>query len=108
MKNYRGTLLGSVLAGLFVTLAHASPPTVNPEQVDMDISTTTTIMKEKSKRSTQGQAAAGEPGAAKDSGCGQVNIANNDKKSNSGIGSMMAKPQTVIITGPVVNMANCK
>ena len=108
MKNPAKFVLASAAACLFIASAHASPPTVNPEPMDLDAATNATIFKEKSKRNTSGQAAAGEPGGAKDSGCGQVNINNNDKKSNSGIKDMFGKQQTTIITGPVINMANCK
>lgn len=46
------------------------------------------------------------PGAKGD--CGSVNINSNDKKSNSGIKDMFGKQSTTIVTGPVINMANCK
>ncbi len=90
------------------TLAHASPPTVNPEQMDLDPDIQAKIMKEKSKRNTQGDAAAGGPGGSSSKDCGTVNINSSDKKSNSGIKDMFGKQSTTIITGPVINMANCK
>ena len=40
--------------------------------------------------------------------CGNVNINSNDNKSNSGIKDMFGKQTTTIVTGPVINMANCK
>jgi len=85
--------------------AHGSPPTVNPEQMDLDPDITAKILKEKSKRVTT-PAAGGGDSASKD--CGSVNIASNEKKSNSGIGQMLSKPTTVIVTGDVINMAKCK
>ena len=108
MKNSMRSVIGSALGLVFIASVHASPPTVNAEPMDLDPATNATIMKEKSKRNTMGQAAAGEPGGAKDSGCGQVNINSNEKKSNSGIKDMFGKQQTTIVTGPVINMANCK
>ena len=89
-------------------LAHASPPTVNPEQMDLDMDMTAKIMKEKSKRNTSGEAAAGSPGTSSSKDCGTVNINSTDKKSNSGIAGIMGNKSTTIITGPVINMANCK
>ena len=50
----------------------------------------------------------GEQGSGGGGGCGTVNINSNDKKSNSGIKDMFGKQSTTIVTGPVINMANCK
>jgi len=99
--------LGLAVSAVFA-LAHASPPTVNPEQMDLDPDIQAKIMKEKSKRNTQGDAAAGSPGGSSSKDCGTVNINSTDKKSNSGIKDMFGKQSTTIITGPVINMANCK
>ena len=102
------SLIGSAIVCLFAAAAHASPPTVNPEPMDLDAETNAKIFKEKSKRNTMGEAGGGQAGGAKDSGCGQVNINSNEKKSNSGLKDMFGKQQTTIVTGPVINMANCK
>ena len=108
MKMSARTLLIAMVAGFFAVAAHASPPTVNPEPMDLDSSTNATIMKEKSKRRNMEQAGGGDGSSSSSSNCGQVNINNNDKKSNSGLKDMFGKTQTTIVTGPVINMANCK
>jgi hypothetical protein len=107
MKTLIRSAAGLAMLSLFA-IAHASPPTVNPEQMDLDPDITAKILKEKSKRNTSGDAAAGTPGSSSSKDCGTVNINNNDKKSNSGIKDMFGKQSTTIITGPVINMANCK
>ena len=96
--------LGIAAFSIFAS-AQSAPPVVNPEQMDLDPDILAKINKEKSKRDSSALASGGS-GSSKD--CGTVNINSNEKKSNSGIGSMIAKPTTTIITGPVINMANCK
>ena len=102
------TLTIALVAGFLAIAAQASPPTVNPEPMDLDSSTNATIMKEKSKRRNMEVTGGGGDGSSGSSNCGQVNINSNEKKSNSGIKDMFGKTQTTIITGPVINMANCK
>lgn len=109
MKSFRRSAAALAMLALF-GIAYASPPTVNPEQMDLDPDMMAKIMKEKSKRSSVGEAgggAIGESASSKDD-CGSVNINNNDKKSNSGIGNIMGKTTTTIVTGPIINMAKCK
>ena len=109
MKPLVRSAAGFVMLSLFA-LAYASPPTVNPEQMDIDPDMQAKIMKEKSKRSSVGEAgggAVGEKGGGKDD-CGSVNINSNEKKSNSGIGQIMGKSTTTIVTGSIINMAKCK
>lgn len=90
----------------------ASPPTANAEAPDMDMDITAKIMKEKSKRSSiadgmkQGRDKESSSGSSSD--CGSINIGNSAPKSNSGIREMFGKQNTTIITGPVINMPNCK
>ena len=102
---------GLALASLFA-LAHASPPSVNPEQMDLDPDITAKILKEKARQNKSGTPAGNSSGGGgNSSNCGQVNIGNSnsgDKKSISGIGDMFGKTTTVVVTGPVVNTANCK
>jgi hypothetical protein len=95
-------------AAVTAATVHAGPPTVNPEQMDMGVEVSAKIGKEKSKKSSlaDGMKAGREPGSNGD--CGNVNINSNDKKSNSGIKDMFGKQSTTIVTGPVINMANCK
>ena len=107
MKAFIRYAAGVALCSLFAVV-HASPPSVNPEQMDLDPDIMAKIFKEKSKRNTSGQAAAGSPGGSGSKDCGTVNIASNEKKSNSGIGNIMGKQTTVVVTGDVINMANCK
>ena len=102
-----------LLASLMFATAHGSPPTVNAEPMDLDPDIAAKIGKEKSKRSTiaEGMKEGRIPGSSSSKDCGTVNIASGgdkDKKSNSGIREMMGTQQTTIVTGPVINMANCK
>jgi hypothetical protein len=107
MKPLIPSATGLVL-GLLFALAHASPPTVNPEAPDLDPETTAKIMKEKAKRNPSAQPAGNSVGGAANSSpdCGTVNIGNTDKKGP--IGNIMGGPTTVIITGDVINTAKCK
>lgn len=91
--------------------AHAAPPVVNPEPLDLDPDITAKLLKEKSKRSTiaDGMRSGRSASAGGSSECGTVNInSNNNSKSNSGIREMFGKQSTTIVTGPVINAANCK
>jgi predicted ATPase len=101
-----------VTAGLafWAAAAMASPPTVNPEPMNLEVETLATIGKEKSKKSTiaEGIAASTDRKNQQNQGCGNVNINSQDNKSNSGIKDMFGKQSTTIVTGPVINMANCK
>jgi hypothetical protein len=109
MKTLIRSASGLAILSLFV-IAHASPPTVNPEQMDLDVDITAKILKEKSRRNSVGEAG-GSDVASSSKDCGSVNINssnNNDKKSISGIKDMFGKQSTTIVTGPVINMANCK
>jgi hypothetical protein len=98
-------------AALIFAFAHAAPPTVNPEAPDLDPDISAKILKEKAKRNP-GATPAGNSGGSNSSssGCGQVNINSNDnsKKKISGIGDIMGNKSTTIVTGDVINMANCK
>ena len=114
MKNARIGMVGLSAVLAFSMAFAASPPSVNAEQMDLDVDILAKITKEKSKGSTisdgmmQGRDSSGAASGSK-SGCGNVNInSNTDKKSNSGIKEMFGKQSTTIVTGPVINMANCK
>ncbi len=98
---------GLAILSLFA-IAHAGPPTVNPEQMDLDPDITAKILKEKSRRNSTGEAGGSSVPGSSSKDCGTVNINSSDKKSNSGIKDMFGKPSTTIVTGPVINMANCK
>ncbi len=102
--------MAGLLAALSFALAHAaSPPTVNAEQMDMDADILAKIGKEKSKKTSIADGIKASTNEGGSSDCGSVNInSNNDKKSNSGIKEMFGKQSTTIVTGPVINMANCK
>lgn len=95
---------------LFSSVVLASPPTANPEPPDMDMDITAKIMKEKSRRGTIADGMKqGRDGGSSGGECGSINInSNNAPKSNSGIREMFGKQNTTIITGPVINMPNCK
>ena len=99
-------------AAAFVLLAGpalAGPPVVDPDAPDMGVDITAKIVLEKSKPSIMMQEAGsgGSGGGSGSSNCGSVNINSSDSKSNSGIKDMFGKQNTTIITGPVINMANC-
>jgi len=103
----------AVLAALVFSSVQASPPAVNPEGPSLEAETVATITKEKSKKSTiaEGVAASTDRKKQGSQDCGSVNInsnSNQDRKSVSGIKDMFGKQSTTIVTGPVINMANCK
>jgi hypothetical protein len=105
----------SVAAFCLLAPVHAAPPSVNPEPMDLDVETQATISKEKSKRNNftiaDGVKASQDQGSSGSNPCGSVNInsqQSNDKKSLSGISDMFGKQSTTVVTGPVINMANCK
>lgn len=101
------TLLAGMVAIFVVSAGHAAPPSVNAEPMDVEADTLATISKEKAKqRRSAGKKTESGPNASSE--CGNVNINSNDNKSNSGIKDMFGKKSTTIVTGPVINMANCK
>ena len=103
MKLMMKLALGCVAVGLF-GIVHAGPPVANPEPMDLDPEMSAKLYKEKSKRDSS---LIGKPATSAE--CGSVNInSNNEKKSNSGIGNIMGRSNTTIVTGPVINTANCK
>jgi hypothetical protein len=101
-----------LMASLMFATAHGSPPTVNAEPMDLGADITAKIVKEKSKHSTLAEGMKQGQGSDSSNPCGTVNINSSgnpsDQKSNSGIKEMFGKQQTTIVTGPVINMANCK
>lgn len=107
MKNtlHAATLLAALMTG---TSSLAAPPVVNPEGMEVGADINAKIGMEKAKRNST-TSAMGPGGQGKGGGdCGSVNINSNDSKSNSGIKGMFGKQSTTIVTGPVINMANCK
>ena len=85
-------------------------PIPNPEPPDLDVDIAAKIHKEKSKTSTI--AAGMKQGRTPDGNVGgdcSINInSNNAPQSNSGIREMFGEQSTTIVTGPVINTANCK
>lgn len=79
------------------------------EILDIDDDLRAEMQKEKLKQSRAAQANDGGNGGDQN-GCGQVDIGNsgNAAGGNSAIQKINPKDQTVIVTGPVINMANCK
>jgi hypothetical protein len=99
-----------LFAASFLVAAHAAPPVVSPEPMDLDADLNAKIMMEKARRGGN-LVPAGNGQSSSSSNCGQVNInsnQNSDKKSISGLQDMFGKQSTTIVTGPVINMANCK
>lgn len=99
------------VAAMLAVPVFAAPPSVNPEQMDLDADINAKIGKEKAKKSGISSIKAKDGGdSASDGkgGCGNVNINSNQQKSNSGIKDMFGKQTTTIVTGPVINMASCK
>jgi len=95
--------------GAGIALAGGAP-IPNPEAPDLDVEIAAKLHMEKSKTSTiadgmkQGRGPDGMVG-----GDCSINInSNNAPKSNSGIREMFGKQSTTIVTGPVINTANCK
>lgn len=102
-------LAGGLTALLLTTAAYAAPPSVNPEPMDIEADTMATIGREKAKQRRGMYNKDSDSKSSSGSGeCGNININSNETKSNSGIKDMFGKKSTTIITGPVINMANCK
>ena len=97
-----------LVAALFFAAAHAAPPQVNAEPMDLDADISAKIFKEKARQRSAGNDSGGSTPTGSSSECGTVNINSNDKKSNSGLKDMFGKQSTTIVTGPVINMAKCK
>ncbi len=110
MKNACIFAVALSIASMSGALFAGPPPVVNPEQMDMGADITAKIGKEKSKKSSMAHSmkSGNGSGSGGSADCGVVNINSNDKKNNSGIKDMFGKQSTTIVTGPVINMANCK
>jgi len=100
-----GPALVAALALVFSAAAGA-------QAVDLDAATQAKIAKEKAKARGYEQAK-GTAGAAdktvvtgKDGDC-SINVGNVDA-SKSGPGKMTPRENTVVITGPVINLGKCK
>lgn len=89
----------------------AGPSVPNPE-LDLSPDLLSKLLKEKSRQSSIAdgiKASTDRGGSGSSSECGTVNInSNNSNQSVSGIKQMFGKQSTTIITGPVINAANCK
>lgn len=92
--------------------ALAAPVMAGAQAVDLDAATQAKIAKEKAKARGMEQAK-GTAGAAdktvvtgKDGDC-SINVGNVDA-SKSGPGKMAPRENTVVITGPVINLGKCK
>jgi hypothetical protein len=112
MNTFARCALATAMGVLFA-VAHAAPapPVPNPESTDLDAELNAKIMKEKAKSRQTSRIPAGNGGPGGSNNCGQVNInsaSSNDKKSIGGLSDMFGKQSTTVITGPVINMANCK
>jgi len=95
-----------------IAAALAFTAAAGAQGVDLDAATQAKIAKEKAKARGYEQAK-GTAGAAdktvvtgKDGNC-SVNIGNIDA-SKSGPGKMAPRENTVVITGPVINLGKCK
>ena len=112
MKNSLKIVCGFAAALVFAAAQAVSPPSVSPEQMELDVDITAKILKEKAKRNPGTQQMGNSSGGGGNSGnCGNVNINSSDpkdKKSSGGIKEMMGNKSTTVVLGPVINMANCK
>jgi hypothetical protein len=104
----RSSLVPQVLALCLLAAylpAHAQSR-ASAEAVDMDEKDRALVAKEglKQKRDSQG-GKGGKKGS--NSQCGQVDIG-NDSSSKKGSAAIADRQKTVIITGNVINTANCK
>ena len=109
-RSYSTCAAAAIAAALLFAAAHAAPPQVNAEPMDLDADINAKIFKEKARQASRNSQSGGSGDVAggSSSDCGSVNINSNDKKSNSGIKDMFGKQSTTIVTGPVINMAKCK
>lgn len=103
MRRWWQVVAGAIVVGLS---APASGATAEPMDIDVDLAAKIAREKAKVKRDQQADSQPGNADAnAAD--CGSVNIGNVSNDNNR-IGAV-PKTNTVVITGPVINMGNkCK
>ena len=111
MNTSLKAVCGFAAALVFAAAQAVSPPSVSPEQMELDVDITAKILKEKAKRNPGAMQAGNSGGGSGSSNCGSVNINSTDpkdKKSAGGIKDIMGNKSTTVVLGPVINMANCK
>jgi hypothetical protein len=112
MKKTGYGMAAGLLASLMYATAHGSPPTVNAEPMDLTPDISAKIGMEKSKHSTIADGMKQGQGSSSSNPCGTVNVASGSSgasnKPSDSIKEMFGKQQTTIVTGPIINMANCK
>jgi hypothetical protein len=101
-----------VLALFTATAAWGAGASIPNPESDLDAEMSAKLFKERAAQNVQNNAlkSGTAGGAATDSNaCGNVNInSNNQAKNNSGLKDMFGKESVTIITGPVINAANCR
>ncbi|MDR2690669.1 MAG: hypothetical protein LBB76_13070 [Azoarcus sp.] len=92
------------------TAVQAADANVPSPEFNLEPELAAKLFKERARQKTTDGATAEDYGATSGNDpCGNVVInSNNQAKSNSGIGGMFGKESVTIITGPVINAANCK
>jgi hypothetical protein len=113
MKKTGCGMVAGLLVSLMYATAHGSPPTVNAEPMDLTPDISAKIGMEKSKHSTIADGMKqGQGSSSSNPNCGTVNVASGSSgagnKPSDSIKEMFGKQQTTIVTGPIINMANCK
>ena len=77
------------------------------ETLDMEDKDRALVAKESVKQRRDSKANAGKSGGGSNAQCGSVDIG-NDSKDKKGSSQIAERQKTVIVTGNVINTANCK
>ncbi|MDR1463204.1 MAG: hypothetical protein LBI68_08745 [Azoarcus sp.] len=98
---------------LFTATAAWSASVPNPES-NLDAEMSAMLLKAKAsqgamQRSISSKNSDSADATADSDACGNVNInSNNQAQDNSGLKDMFGKESVTIVTGPVINAANCR
>jgi hypothetical protein len=102
----------SVLALFTATAAWGAGASIPNPESDLDAELSAKLLKAKASQTVRSNAVKNDPAAtaADSSNCGNVNINSNNQaqNNNSGIKNMFGKESVTIVTGPVINAANCR
>lgn len=98
-------LLTFVLAAHVTPAAAQSKSNARSEALDIDDKDRALVAKETVKQNKQQRDKSGK--SSSNANCGQVDIG-NDSSSKKGSSQIADRQKTVIVTGNVINTANCK
>lgn len=100
---------------LAVAFAHAAGVSIPNPEASLDTDMAALLHKEKAKQNIYNEQRrnkykAGELYNSDDAEtCGNVSInSNNQPPGNGGVGNILGRPNVTIVTGPVINAANCR